>query len=121
MRLEADTWSLAEAINAGVAAARNALIAKTDADILISRNSRAEFDAVARALARGKVGIALAQATDLPPSLSPAQAYALAGRARITRRPADCGPNGAKVDWSSSPVPPGMTSAASSRVYRLGQ
>ena len=43
---------------------------------------RAEFDAVARALSRGQVGIALAQATDLPPSLSPAQAYALvAGQA----------------------------------------
>ena len=84
LRLEADTWSLSEAINAGVAAASNEVIAKTDADILISRNSRVEFDAVARALARGKVGIALAQATDLPPSLSPAQAYAL-----VTARPSD--------------------------------
>ncbi len=77
LRLEAQTWSLSEAINAGVAVASNELIAKTDADILISRNSRAEFDAVVRTVAKREVGVALAQATDLPASLSPAQAYAL--------------------------------------------
>lgn len=58
-------WSLAEAINAGVLAAGNDLIAKTDADILISPDSRAEFDDTVAGIAGGAFAMAVTQAIDL--------------------------------------------------------
>lgn len=77
VRVEAGVWSLSEAINAGVLLASNELIAKTDADILISGESRAEFDRMARRIQRGEIGLGMAQCTDLPPELSPTAAFDL--------------------------------------------
>lgn len=74
VRLEAKVWSLAEAINAGVLMARNELIAKTDADILVSPDSRSEFDRMVSVLADGAFGLGLCQATDLHQSLDVAEA-----------------------------------------------
>ena len=77
VRLEAGVWSLSEAINAGVLLAKNLLIAKTDADILISNESRAEFDRMASRIERGDIGLGMAQATDLPPEFSASAAFDL--------------------------------------------
>ncbi|MGV3490083.1 MAG: glycosyltransferase [Devosia sp.] len=77
VRLEAQVWSLAEAINAGVLLASNTLIAKTDADILINGSSRAEFDRMARRVQRGEIGLGMAQCTDLPPEYDPQAAFDL--------------------------------------------
>jgi glycosyltransferase involved in cell wall biosynthesis len=85
LRLEAEVWSLAEAINAGVAVARNDIVAKTDADILVSPSSRAEFDGICAAITRGDFALGLAQATDLPASLNPAAAF------KATRTPGSIG------------------------------
>lgn len=76
-RLEASVWSLSEAINAGVMLCGTPLVAKTDADILISADSRAEFDRMARAIERRDVGLAMAQATDLPAEYGPKEAFDL--------------------------------------------
>lgn len=76
-RLEASVWSLSEAINAGVMLCDTPLIAKTDADILISGGSRAEFDRMVRSVERQEIGLAMAQATDLPAEYGPAEAYDL--------------------------------------------
>ncbi len=77
LRLESDRWSSGEAINAGVAIARNEVIAKVDADILVRHDGASEFDRLARAVGRGQIGLAIAQATDLPPELSAAEAWRL--------------------------------------------
>lgn len=77
IRLEAAVWSLSEAINAGVLLASNRLIAKTDADILITSDSRAEFDRMAARVERGEIGLGMAQATDLPPEYDPSAAFDL--------------------------------------------
>lgn len=77
VRLEAGIWSLAEAINAGVVLASNKLIAKTDADILISGDSRIGFDRMARRVERREIGLGVAQCTDLPQDYSPAEAFEL--------------------------------------------
>jgi GT2 family glycosyltransferase len=75
VRLEASVWSLSEAINAGVVLAANSLIAKTDADILISSDSRSEFDRLAGRIESGEIRLAMAQCTDLPQELDPAAAF----------------------------------------------
>lgn len=85
VRLEADRWSLPEAINAGVLLAANELIAKTDADILITPKSGKTLDEAARKVGAGEWGLALAQATDLPPGIGPKEAFSLAASA--TARP----------------------------------
>jgi glycosyltransferase involved in cell wall biosynthesis len=105
LRLEAGVWSLAEAINAGVAVARNDVVAKTDADILISPASRAEFDALCGTIGRGDFGLGLAQATDLPPAFDPAAAFkATRTTTTIGRLRAKWGQGGlvffAKSTWS---------------------
>lgn len=74
LRLEAKVWSLAEAINAGVLAAANDLVAKTDADILVSPDSRDEFESMVADLAAGRIGLGVCQATDLHQSLDVATA-----------------------------------------------
>jgi len=74
VRLEASTWSLSEAINAGVLLARNDLIAKTDADILIDPAALPAFAMEARRIGLGDGGLLLTQAIDLPPRLAPAAA-----------------------------------------------
>jgi glycosyltransferase involved in cell wall biosynthesis len=75
VRVEAKRWSLAEAINVGVVASRNRVIAKTDADIIVSQESGQGFDATVSALASGKAGIAIVQAIDLPPGMDAATAF----------------------------------------------
>jgi glycosyltransferase involved in cell wall biosynthesis len=95
LRLEADVWSLAEAINAGVAVAANEFVAKTDADILIGPQSRAEFDEMARALERGAFALGIVQATDLAADLDPAAAFkATRATAAIGRLRANWGQGG---------------------------
>lgn len=74
VRLEASVWSLAEAINAGVLLARNQLIAKTDADILLDPASLPGLEAEVRRIGLGEGGLLLAQAVDLPPRLTTAAA-----------------------------------------------
>ncbi|MDB5622562.1 MAG: kfoC [Devosia sp.] len=87
IRLEAQLWSLAEAINAGVLLARNELIAKTDADILIGPASRAEFDRMVSDLEARRFGLGVVQATDLHESLDTPAALAavLAGQEPLGR------------------------------------
>jgi glycosyltransferase involved in cell wall biosynthesis len=96
LRLEAEVWSLAEAINAGVLSAKNDLLAKTDADILIGPKSRAAFDQAVESLCAGGVGLALTQAVDLHQSISPQAAAAAIrrGRAPLGRLRAKWGQGG---------------------------
>lgn len=75
LRLEAAVWSSAEATNAGVLVAQNSLVAKADADFIISRRSRAEFDTMAEGVANGTYGLAIGQACDLPSGVSTPEAY----------------------------------------------
>ncbi|WP_421760476.1 glycosyltransferase [Devosia sp.] len=77
LRLEAAVWSSAEATNAGVLVAQNSVVAKADADFIISRRSRAEFDAMAEGVANGTYGLAIGQACDLPSGVSTDEAYEL--------------------------------------------
>lgn len=76
LRLESEAWSLAEAINAGVLAAKNDVLAKTDADILVSPKSRSAFDVAVDSVSAGGVGLALSQAVDLHQSVTPQAAAA---------------------------------------------
>jgi glycosyltransferase involved in cell wall biosynthesis len=85
VRLEAEIWSLSEAINAGVLSAANDVLAKTDADILIGAASGPELERLCAAIHSGRLGLAMAQATDLPPDLDVASAYDLV---RNDREPA---------------------------------
>lgn len=75
LRLEATVWSSSEATNAGVLVAQNSIVAKADADFIISRRSRAEFDAMAEGVANSTYGLAIGQACDLPAGVSTQQAY----------------------------------------------
>ena len=84
IRVDAETWSLGEAINIGVVNARNDVVAKTDADILITKKSLAGFDRMAEAVQQQAVGLGLVQATDLPPELSPVEAAATIKRGKVT-------------------------------------
>lgn len=77
VRVEAAQWSLAEAINAGVLSAREPIVAKTDADILVDPRSREAFEAAAEAVANGELGLALTQAIDLDQSIAPGDALPL--------------------------------------------
>ena len=77
VRLEAGIWSYAEATNAGVLLAANDIIAKADSDMLISRNSKDELERLAAEAAAGRLGVGIAQATDLHQSYSVADALAL--------------------------------------------
>ncbi len=74
VRVLAERWSLAEAINVGVVASRGEIVAKTDADIIIARESGRGLDAAVNAIAAGEVGLAVVQAIDLPPGLDAARA-----------------------------------------------
>ena len=96
LRLEANVWSAGEAINAGVLTAGNRVLAKADADILITPASRDAFDRAAEEVATGRTGFAIAQATDLPPGLGPREAYAaiLSGDERHGRLRAKWGQGG---------------------------
>ena len=76
IRVEAERWSLAEAINVGVIASRNPIVAKTDADIVIARESGPGLDAAVAALQRGDFGFAVVQAIDLPAGLDAGRALA---------------------------------------------
>lgn len=70
VRLKAERWSLSEAINAGVLAARGDVIAKTDADVLLAPSSVRGMAKAAADLASGAYGILLAQGRDLPEEIS---------------------------------------------------
>lgn len=96
VRLEASVWSLAEAINAGVLSASNDLIAKTDADILISPDSKDEFERMVAQLSAGRIGLGVCQATDLHQSLGVEQAreQVLAGKHPLGRLRAKWGQGG---------------------------
>ncbi len=74
VRVEASVWSLSEAINAGVLLARNDVIAKTDADILIDPTTIPALEAEIHRIGSGEGGLLLAQTIDLPPRLGPAAA-----------------------------------------------
>lgn len=74
VRVDAERWSLAEAINTGVVHARFPVIAKTDADIIIARESGPAIDAAVASLMAGEIGSAVVQATDLPEGVSAAEA-----------------------------------------------
>lgn len=74
VRVDAARWSLAEAINTGVVHARHPIIAKTDADIIIARESGPGLDKAVASLAAGDIGSAVVQATDLPDGISAGQA-----------------------------------------------
>lgn len=65
VRVEADRWSCAEAINVGVIESRNPVVAKADADIVIARESGPGLDAAVAALRRSEMGLAVVQAIDL--------------------------------------------------------
>jgi glycosyltransferase involved in cell wall biosynthesis len=72
VRVDAERWSLAEAIDVGVVAVRGPVVAKTDADIVVARGSGPGLDAAVADVASGEVGVALAQAIDLPSGMSAA-------------------------------------------------
>ncbi len=82
VRLKAVTWSLAEAINAGVLLGAGPVFAKTDADILVSAAGRAGFDEAVDQIANGDLGLAVTQTVDLDhlTSLKDALAKATKGR-----------------------------------------
>lgn len=80
IRVEAKRWSLGEAINVGVLAATNEVIAKTDADMLISPDSEEGITRAADEIASGAFDLLLTQARDLPASLSLAEAIANVSR-----------------------------------------
>lgn len=65
LRVEAARWSLAEATNAGVLAATSDIVAKTDADILVSRDSGDGLAEAVRTIANGDFGLLHAQVWDL--------------------------------------------------------
>ncbi len=74
VRLEADLWSLSEANNAGVLLAKNPVIAKADADVVINPKSRKEFDRIATAVAAGEYGLVMGQVNDLPRGITSLEA-----------------------------------------------
>lgn len=76
VRVEAERWSLAEAINTGVVTAQNPVVAKTDADIVVAGESGPGLDAAVADLMRGAIGSAVVQATDLPAGIDAATALA---------------------------------------------
>ncbi len=76
VRVEATRWSLAEATNAAVLAASGEIIAKTDADILIARDSEPGLLHALEVVASGEYDLLLAQVVDLPEGVSPATALA---------------------------------------------
>jgi glycosyltransferase involved in cell wall biosynthesis len=89
VRVAADIWSLAEAINIGVLQAEGTVLAKTDADILIAPEAGPALDRATKSVARGEAGLLLAQATDLPAELgveaalqAPSRELNAAGRMR---------------------------------------
>ncbi len=89
VRVEAKRWSLAEAINVGVAACRNPVVAKVDADIVVSRESGPGLDAAAARCSEPGGEITVVQAVDLPEVLdskavlkSPTAALIRQGRRR---------------------------------------
>ena len=77
VRAEADMWSSGEAINLGVLHARGSVFAKADADILIAPESGPGLDQAVEAIAAGTIGLALAQAMDLPESVGVTAALAM--------------------------------------------
>ncbi|WP_173088771.1 glycosyltransferase [Devosia sp. 1635] len=77
VRLEAEVWSCGEAINAGVLLAVNHVIAKADSDMLISASSKGELERLVTEAAAGRLGVGIAQATDLHQSYSVGDALAL--------------------------------------------
>jgi glycosyltransferase involved in cell wall biosynthesis len=77
IRVEAAVWSLAEAINVGAMSARNEILAKTDADILLAPDSVGQFEARVREMVeKAEFGLSLTPAIDLPPGLGPDEALA---------------------------------------------
>jgi glycosyltransferase involved in cell wall biosynthesis len=80
VRVDAKRWSLGEAINVGVLAAKGDVLAKTDADILISPDSQPGLAEASRAVASGHYDLLLTQARDLPSSLSLAEAIETVAR-----------------------------------------
>ena len=83
VRVEAERWSLAEAINIGVVTAKNPVVAKTDADIIIARESGPGIDAAVADLITGAIGSAVVQATDLPSGMDAAEALAATSGALV--------------------------------------
>lgn len=75
IRAESDIWSLAEAINVGVMHAEGDVLLKTDADIIIAAEAGPALDKAAEAAVAGTIGLAVAQATDLPETVSVSAAF----------------------------------------------
>ena len=69
VRVEARRWSLAEATNAAMLAARNDIVAKTDADMLLSPHSHEGLADAAREIADGSCDILLTQDVNLPETI----------------------------------------------------
>ena len=74
VRVEAKEWSLAEAINVGVISSSGSVIAKIDADTLISPDSKGELDHAVERVARGEFGLIVSQYIDFDSSVSLASA-----------------------------------------------
>jgi len=88
VRVEAKHWNLAEALNAGVVASRNPVVAKVDAAVVIAAESGPSLDALADACRRNG-DIAAIQTIDLPDGVDakaalslPTADLALLGRSR---------------------------------------
>jgi glycosyltransferase involved in cell wall biosynthesis len=76
IRVEARRWSLAEATNAAVLAASGDVLAKTDADILLSPASHDGVADATRRIASGEYDILLTQNVNLPEAISLHEAVA---------------------------------------------
>ncbi len=91
VRINSKRWSLAEAINVGVTTCRNPVVAKTDADIIVARESGPGLDETVARLVDGDIGLAVVQAIDLPETLDAKGALAadsatLAAQGRLRAR-----------------------------------
>ncbi len=112
VRVDAARWSLAEAINVGVVSSRNAIVAKTDADIIVARESGPGIDSVVEAIAGGDTSVAVVQAIDLPPDFDVGQRWAQRTAPRSHASGA-CGRGGDRADFACSASRRGTRSAAS--------
>lgn len=83
IRVEADVWSSSEAINIGVLSAKNSIVAKIDADMLVPKYAGKRLDSAASHLGReDAASMFLAQPIDLPPEIETSEALQLALTAR---------------------------------------
>ncbi|MEX1180234.1 MAG: glycosyltransferase [Cucumibacter sp.] len=69
IRVEATQWCLAEAINVGVVSSRNAVVAKTDADMIIGPDCGRMLDKTTQAISDRALQLAVSRTFDLPPEM----------------------------------------------------